>query len=692
MNNVTEQFITQPSPLVAATHPVIDADTVVAARLLAADSVERAKSGHPGTAIALAPVATLLFQKHLRHDPRDPSWFGRDRFILSCGHASILLYVQLFLSGYDVTLDDLRAFRTLDSRTPGHPELGHTAGVETTTGPLAQGLGTAVGIAMAFAHEKAEFDSGTARGESAFDRRVWVLASDGDLQEGLSYEAGALAGRLQLDNLTVIYDDNDIQIEGGTALTSSEDAAARFRAQGWHVDQVPLAADGDVDVVELDRILTAGGAAGKPHLVILKSQIAFPSPGAVGTAASHGAPLGEAETAALRDVLGVTSKPFEVDTKVLDRIDELVARGADRRSQWQEKYDAWAASDQERAAAHTVFLGRDLPDDLRDCLPSFDSGTQVSTRDASGATIQAVAKLVPGLWGGSADLAEPNRTAIPDGGSFLPESTGVGSYSGRNIHWGVREHAMAASMNGMAIAGGWRVFGGTFLVFSDYQRPAIRLAALMGLPVTYVWSHDSVALGQDGPTHQPIEHLTALRTIPGFTVVRPADANETVAAWEAILQSRKPAGLVLGRQNVPVLDIPADTLREGVSRGAYAVTQVEDPDVLVVATGSEVALAMTAAETAAGEGVTVQVISMPSREWFAQQPSAYRDAVLPPSVTARVVVEAGATIGWHDVAGPAGVILGIDEFGLSAPADQALAARGMTSAHVLEAIREVAAR
>ncbi|WOF22893.1 transketolase [Microbacterium betulae] len=671
---------------------LVDPQTVTTARLLAADAVDNAASGHPGTAIALAPVATLLFRSHIRHDPADPEWEGRDRFVLSCGHASILLYTQLFLSGYDVSLDDLRAFRTLGSRTPGHPEHGHTPGVETTTGPLGQGLATAVGMAMAFAHERAGFDVDAAPGASVFDRRVWVLASDGDLQEGLSYEAGALAGRLGLDNLTVVYDDNDIQIEGDTRLTSSEDTAARFAAQGWDVSRVPLGADGDVDLPALDRALRSPVREGMPRLVVLSSQIAFPAPGAVGTAASHGAPLGASETRALREVLGVDAPPFAVPADVLAGVEPVRARGAALHVEWDARRAAWAALDPERAAAHAAFRAGETPAALSAALPRYAAGASVSTRDASGAAIQAIAAHVPGLWGGSADLAEPNRTAIHGGGSFLPPATGLGDLRGRNIHWGVREHAMASAMNGIALAGGWRVFGGTFLVFSDYQRPAIRLAALMGLPVTYVWSHDSVALGQDGPTHQPIEHLASLRAIPGLAVVRPADANETVAAWSALLDRREPAGLVLGRQGVPVLDVPYETVEAGVRRGAYAVVDVAEPDAVVVATGSELALALEAAERLAAEGVRVRVVSMPSREWFAAQDAGYREDVLPAAVTARVVVEAAASFGWHDVAGPDGVIVGIDEFGLSAPADEALRARGMTVERVVDALRATVAR
>lgn len=678
------------SPVTGLPHEHTDslarrADTT--ARLLAADAVEKAKSGHPGTAIALAPLANSLFQQHIRHDPTHPDWYGRDRFILSCGHASILLYTQLFLTGYDVTLDDLRSFRTLDSRTPGHPEFGHTTGVETTTGPLGQGLATAVGMAMAFVHERAMFDAKAPVGTSPFDRHVWVLASDGDLQEGISYESAALAGRFGLDNLTVVYDDNDIQIEGSTALTSVEDTTQRFRAQGWHVERVELAPDGDIDVERFDGILR-NLPLRKPRLVIVKSQIAFPAPNAVGTAGSHGAPLGRDEIARLREVLGSSDEPFDVPADVLEWTRAARVRGESLRAEWEGKFAAWKQANAERARTHAAFVAQELPTGLRDALPTYEAGSAVSTRDASGASIQMISARLPGLWGGSADLAEPNRTEIKGGGSFLPEGTRLGDFTGRNIHWGVREHAMAAAMNGIALAGSWNPFAGTFLVFSDYQRPAIRLASLMQLPVTYIWSHDSVALGQDGPTHQPIEHLTALRAIPGFSVVRPADAHETAASWLAILSKRGPAGLVLGRQGVPILPTAVDTVFEGVERGAYVVVDAQDPVAVIVATGSEVSLATGAAEELAQEGVSVRVVSMPCREWFAAQPESYRQAVLPDSITARVVVEAGATLGWRDITGQHGTVIGIDEFGLSAPADDALRARGMTVERVVAAVSD----
>ncbi|OII43214.1 transketolase [Plantibacter sp. MMLR14_011] len=671
--------------------PSLDDRAITTARLLALDAVESAGSGHPGTAIALAPVAHLLFQQHVRHNPADPAWIGRDRFILSCGHASILLYTQLFLTGYGLEIDDLRAFRSLGAKTPGHPEFGHTAGVETTTGPLGQGLATAVGMAMAMQHERALLDPDAAPWTSVFDRTVWVLASDGDLQEGVSAEAGALAGRHRLDNLVVVYDDNDIQIEGDTSLTSSEDVVTRFTAQGWHVDRIELAADGDVDLDRLDAVLADRAAAdGRPRLVVLKSQIAWPAPNATNTSAAHGAPLGSTEAALLREVLGVDTAPFEIDDDVLAHTRQATDRGVAMQEDWQGEFTRWRADHPDRAAESDRARSGLLPQDLRDALPVYEPGQTLATRDASGQTIQALAARLPELWGGSADLAEPNRTAIAGGRSFLPEETEGTGRTGRNVHWGVREHAMAAAMNGIALVGGSRFFAGTFLVFSDYQRPAIRLAALMQLPVTYLWSHDSVALGADGPTHQPIEHLASLRAIPGFDVVRPADAAETAAAWLAILERRRPAGLVLARQPLPVAGTDRDVVLDGVRRGAYAVLDCEEPDVIVVATGSEVALALEAAEHAGRDGLAVRVVSMPCREWFAEQPAEDRAALLPEHVTARVVVEAATGFGWHDVAGPAGRIVGIDEFGLSAPAEDALRERGMTVERLLDAIREVA--
>ena len=667
-----------------------DHKAVTTARLLAMDAVEGAGTGHPGTALALAPVAHLLFQKHLRHDPADPLWPGRDRFVLSCGHASILLYVQLYLTGYGLTLDDLRAFRTLDSRTPGHPELGHTPGVETTTGPLGQGLATAVGMAMAMRHESALYTPDAADGSSVFDRTVWVLCSDGDLQEGLSYEAGALAGRHRLGNLVVVYDDNGIQIAGPTTLTDDEDVAQRFTSQGWHVQHVGTADNGDVDVDALDTALTVASThSERPSLVVLKSQIAWPAPHAVNTAASHGAPLGADEVFATRTVLGDHSAPFTVDDTVLAHTRRAVERGGARHRDWQQLLDTWASADPTAADRWQRARRSELPAGLIDTLPRFETGTSMSTRDASAKVIQALAAGLPELWGGSADLADPNRTTITGGGSFLPESSDDSGPAGRNVHWGVREHAMAAAMNGIALVGGSRVYAGTFLVFSDYQRPAIRLAALMRLPVVHVWTHDSVAVGGDGPTHQPVEHLASLRAMPGLAVVRPADAAETVAAWIAVLTHDGPVGLVLARQATTVTGIPDEVVRRGVHRGAHVVRDSDPIDVVIVATGSEVELALAAADRLERSGVGVRVVSMPCKEWFLAQETTYRESVLPAGITARVVVEAATTFGWSDISGSAGAIVGIDEFGVSATGQDAQRARGMTVERVLDAVRSV---
>ncbi|MFE4057654.1 transketolase family protein [Streptomyces sp. NPDC059096] len=678
---------------------------VAVARALAMDAVEAAGSGHPGTALALAPVAHLLFQRHIRHDPADAAWEGRDRFVLSCGHASILQYTQLHLTGYGLELADLRRFRRLGSLTPGHPELGHTTGVETTTGPLGQGVATAVGMAMALKRDEHRLTGADASGDRVAadeipDRRVWVLCSDGDLQEGISYEAGALAGRHELDNLVVVWDDNSIQIEGSTDLTTREDTAARFAAQGWYVRRVGLGADGDIDTDALDAALTAastGGAhGGRPSLIVLASQIAWPAPHAVNTPASHGAPLGAAEVAATKALLGVAEEPFTVPAEVLEHTRGALARGAALHHAWDKALDQWALAHPGRAAARAHAIRPLDPAATAAALPDFTPGTAIAPRDASGTVIQALAERFPRLWGGSADLGDSNRTTIKSGGSFLPAneraadgtsgSAEPGGLAGRNIHWGVREHAMAAALNGIALIGYDTPFAGTFLVFSDYERPSLRLASLMRLPVVHVWSHDSVALGADGPTHQPVEHLAALRAMPGLSVVRPADATETAAAWHAAVGRRGPVGLVLARQGLPVLDTDPAAVREGVARGAYVVADAPGtPDVLLLASGSEVALALTAREELAGRGIGARVVSVPCKDWFTEQDAAYRDSVLPPAVRARVVVEAATVFGWHDLIGDAGRAVTIEGFGTSASASDAMTALGMTQDAVVAA-------
>lgn len=669
-----------------------DERAIAAARALAVDAVEAAGSGHPGTALALAPVAHLLFQRHIRHDPANASWEGRDRFVLSCGHASILQYTQLYLTGYGLELDDLRRFRQLGSLTPGHPEYGHTTGVETTTGPLGQGVATAVGMAMALKRDQARLTGADATADGVPVRTVWVLCSDGDLQEGISYEAGALAGRHRLDNLVVIWDDNSIQIEGSTGLTTREDAVARFTAQGWFVQTVGLAADGDIDTDALDTALTTARAhTGRPSLIALKSQIAFPAPNATNTAASHGAPLGVAEVAALKARLGIADDPFTVPAEVLRHTRRAVSRGAELHRAWNTALAEWAAAHPERARARAHAIRPIDTAGAADALPVFEPGTLVAPRDASGKVIQSLADALPRLWGGSADLGDSNRTTITSGGSFLPadEPTDEGSgrgLHGRNIHWGVREHAMAAALNGISLVGYDTPFAGTFLVFSDYQRPSLRLAALMSLPVVHIWTHDSVALGADGPTHQPVEHLAALRAMPGLSVVRPADATETAAAWLSALGRPGPVGLVLARQALPVLPTPADEVREGVARGAYVVADTDGAvDVVLLASGSEVPLALEARNALAQRDVAARVVSVPCKEWFTEQDAAYRDAVLPPSVRARVVVEAACAFGWHDLLGEYGRTVTVDGFGTSAPAAQAMAAVGMTEGAVVAA-------
>ncbi|MFF0747117.1 transketolase [Streptomyces sp. NPDC004111] len=685
-----------PDPNAPRVFEPIDRRAVAVARGLALDAVERAGSGHPGTPLALTPVAHLLFHRHLRHDPADPAWEGRDRFVLSCGHASALLYTQLHLTGYDLSLDDLRRFRSLGSLTPGHPEYRHTPGVEMTTGPLGQGVATAVGMAMALKRDEHRrypngFPADNAAGTVVPRRTVYVLCSDGDLQEGISYEAGALAGRHELDNLVVVWDDNRIQIDGDTSLTSKEDTAARFVAQGWSVRAVPLGADGDLDTTLLDAELHAARAERtRPTLIVCRSQIAWPAPHAVNTPASHGAPLGAEEVAHVKRALGLDpEESFAVAPEVLAHTRSALGRGLELRREWDRAVAALESADPAAAAERARALRPFTAEEAANWLPDFETGALVAPRDASGRTIQALAARLPQLWGGSADLGDSNRTTIVGGGSFLPEGTGSGGRAGRNIHWGVREHAMAAAMNGMALVGYDRPFAGTFLVFSDYQRPSIRLAALMGLPVVYVWSHDSVALGADGPTHQPVEHLAALRAMPGMAVVRPADARETAAAWAVALETRGPVGLALARQGLPVLPTAAEDVRTGVARGAYVVTDSEGaPDVVLLASGSEVAPALAACAELAGEGLAARVVSVPCKEWFVAQDADYRDAVLPPATRARVVVEAASAFGWHDLIGEAGRTVTFDTFGTSAPADEAMRHMGITVEAVVSAARE----
>jgi transketolase len=663
----------------------VDQRAVDTARVLAMDAVQKVGNGHPGTAMALAPVAYTLFQKVMRHNPANPDWMGRDRFVLSCGHSSITLYTQLFLAGFGVEIEDLKSLRTWGSKTPGHPEHGHTAGVETTTGPLGQGVANAVGMAMAARRERGLFDPEAADGESPFDHHVYVLCSDGDLEEGVSAEASSLAGLQQLGNLTVIYDDNEISIEGDTDIAFDEDVSARYRAYGWHVQDVDWTNGGDGYVEDVqalwEAIEKARRVTDRPSFINLHTIIAWPAPNAQGTGKSHGSALGEEEVAATKKILGFDPElTFEVSEEVLAHTRGAVERGKRAEAQWQESFDAWASRYRQRNELLQRMRTRTLPDGWADALPSFPADPKgVATRKASGEVLSAIAPGLPELWGGSADLAESNNTTPKGEPSFIPQEHSTKDFSGnkygRVLHFGIREHAMGSIMNGIALHGGTRVYGGTFLVFSDYMRPAVRLASLMQLPVTYVWTHDSIGLGEDGPTHQPVEHVAALRAIPGLDVVRPADANETVAAWKKVLETTdRPAGLALTRQNVPTFPRGGDAdgqqwgTTEGVARGGYVLLDAANgtPDVVLVGTGSEVQLAVEARSLLAEKGVDARVVSMPCREWFDAQDLSYRDSVIPPIVKARVSVEAGVAQGWREVVGDHGRIVSLEHFGGSA--------------------------
>jgi len=662
-------------------------------RALAADSVQRVGNGHPGTAMSLAPVSYLLFQKLMRHDPKDPTWLGRDRFVLSPGHSSLTLYSQLFLSDYGLSMTDLESFRTWGSRTPGHPEYGHTAGVETTTGPLGQGLAAGVGMAYAARYERGLFDPDTADGASPFDHRIWVIAGDGDLEEGVTSEASSLAGLQRLNRLCVIYDDNHISIEGDTAIAFHENVCQRYESYGWATHQVGMNADGSIDVPALyDAIGKAVAEPDRPTFIQVRSIIGWPAPTLRNTGKAHGSALGEAEVRATKELLGLDPDAhFAFDPALLARVRENLRHRVDEaRSTWDAAFAAWRSAQPDRAALLDRLLGHQLPEGLEAAFPRFEPGGSVATRKASGDVINAIAGVMPELWGGSADLAESNNTTIEDADSFLPPGNPIPNASpyGRVLHFGIREHAMGSILNGIALDGLTRPFGGTFLVFSDYMRGAVRLSALMQTDVTYVWTHDSIGLGEDGPTHQPVEHLWALRAMPGLSIVRPADGNETAAAWRAILHRRGPAGLILTRQNVPTPDTDADTVRDGVMRGAYVVADSDQPQVQLLATGSEVQLAMAAATVLEAAGIGTRVISMPCLEWFDEQPQGYRDSVLLPSVLARVSVEAGATLGWYRYVGTDGRVVGLDHFGASA--DQATLFRefGITVEHIVAAARE----
>ncbi|ASR36854.1 transketolase [Prauserella marina] len=685
---------TENNPLLRRNYPAdwtdLDTRAVDTVRVLAADAVEHCGSGHPGTAMSLAPVAYSLYQRVMRHDPSDPEWPGRDRFILSAGHSSLTLYIQLFLAGYGLELNDLEQLRKWGSRTPGHPEYRHTPGVETTTGPLGQGLANAVGMSMASRRERGLLDPAAPQGESIFDHHIYVIASDGDIEEGVTSEASSLAGRQELGNLVVIYDDNKISIEDDTNIALSEDTAKRYESYGWHVQVV----DGGEDVVAFENAIAAAKAeTTRPSFILLRTVIGYPAPKKMGTGKAHGAALGGEEVAAVKEILGFDpAKSFQVEDEVLAHTRKALDRAKREHAAWTERFDEWAAANPERKQLADRLRTRSLPEGWAANLPSWEPDAKgIATRKASGEVLSAVAGVLPELWGGSADLAESNNTTMKGADSFGPSSAATDMWKanpyGRTLHFGVREHAMGSILNGIALHGGTRPYGGTFLIFSDYMRPAVRLAALMKAPVTYVWTHDSVGLGEDGPTHQPIEQLASLRAIPGLNVVRPADANETAAAWKAVLEDvHAPSGLALTRQNVPVLE---GTNAEGVARGGYVLAEAStgSPDVVLIATGSEVQLAVEARKTLEAEGVATSVVSMPCVEWFDAQEQSYRDAVIPPTVKARVAVEAGIAQPWHRFVGDNGEIVSIEHFGASADFATLFREFGFTAEAVVAAAR-----
>jgi transketolase len=648
-------------------------DLVVAhARALAADAVQKVGNGHPGTAMSLAPVAYTLFQRHLVHDPSDPQWIGRDRFILSCGHSSLTLYTQLFLSGYGLEMKDLQEFRTWGSLTPGHPEFGHTAGVEMTTGPLGQGVATAVGMAMAARYERGLLDPQAPAGTSIFDHSIWVICSDGDLQEGVSAEASSLAGTQELGSLNVVYDDNRISIEGDTHNAFTEDVSARYRAYGWHVIDVPAASNGNVDIAALDvAMVAAKKETTKPSLIRMKSVIAWPAPKAQGTAGSHGSALGDEEIAATKTALGLNpEEKFAMPADVLAHARSVKDRAAKVRKEWNTKFATWQSGNPEQAKLLERLRAKALPAGWDSDIPTFAPGKDVATRAASGQVINAIAKHLPEFWGGSSDLAGSNNTSIDGGGSFLPASSEIkGAHPyGRIIHFGIREHAMGSILNGIALHGLTRSFGGTFAVFSDYMRPAVRLAALMNIPSTFVWTHDSIGVGEDGPTHQPIEHFAALRAIPGLDVVRPGDANEVAESWKKILTRGRAAGILLSRQNLPVLDRTDCEPASGTAKGAYILKDAQNPKAVLIATGSEVSLAIDVQSALASEGIAVRVVSAPCLEWFSEQDQSYKDQVLPPSIKLKVSIEVGIAQGWHQLIGDGGIAISLEHYGASADA------------------------
>ena len=667
----------------------LDERVVDTVRVLAADAVHKTGNGHPGTAMSLAPAATLLFQRILRHDPTDPKWIGRDRFVLSAGHSSLTLYLQLFFSGYGLELNDIESFRVEGSLTPGHPEYGHTTGVEVTTGPLGQGISNAVGMAMDTRYIRGLLDAGAAPGDSPFDHHVYVIAGDGCLEEGISSEASSLAGTQKLGNLIVLYDDNHISIEGNTDVAFTEDVLKRYEAYGWQTLHTDLLPNGSIDINAVyDAILEAKADIHRPTIIRMRSIIGWPAPKLQNTGKAHGADLGAEEVGAVKEILGFDpDKSFQVEDNVLAHAREVIGRGKEAHEQWNLEFDKWKERHADRAKLLQRLLDGKLPEDFEASIPVFETGSKIATRAASGKVINAMAPVLPELWGGSADLAGSNNTSIEGGMSFEPEGSPVPDSSpyGRIVHFGVREHGMGAVLNGIALGGLSKIYGGTFFTFADYMRGAVRVGSLMNIPVTYVWTHDSVGLGEDGPTHQPVEHLTAYRAIPNLHIVRPADGNETAIAWKTIIEKRKPTGLVLSRQGLPVFDPNPD-----VAKGAYIRVEASngEPKVLILATGSEVQLGIGAAEVLESQGIPTRVVSMPCFEWFYEQDEAYQESVIPKSVRARVSVEAGLAIGWYKLLGEAGVAVSLEHYGESADGDLLMKKFGFTVDNVVAAAKK----
>ena len=671
----------------------LDTRAIDTVRVLAADAVQKCGSGHPGTAMSLAPLAYTLYQRVINHDPADVHWAGRDRFVLSIGHSSLTQYIQLYLGGFGLEMEDLEQLRTWGSRTPGHPEVHHTDGVEITTGPLGQGLASSVGMAMAARKERGLFDPEAPAGESPFDHYIYTIASDGDLQEGVTAEASSLAGTQKLGNLIVFWDDNRISIEDDTNIAFNEDVVARYEAYGWHVQTV----QSGEDVVAIEAAVKAAQAeTDRPSFIRVKTVIGYPAPNKMNTGGVHGAALGDDEVAATKEVLGFDpERSFHIDDEVIAHTRMLRERGAEKHSAWQEKFDAWAAANPENKALFDRMNARELPQDFSADLPEWEPGETLAPRKASEAAIQALAASLPEMWGGSADLAGSNNTVIKGADSFGPAAITTDMWSaqpyGRNLHFGIREHAMSAIMNGIALHGNTRVYGGTFLIFSEYQYPAVRLGSLMSTDTYYVWTHDSIGLGEDGPTHQPVETLSALRAIPNLSVIRPADANETAQAWAAALEYKAaPKGLALSRQGLPVLEGTKEKAHDGVRRGAYVLVEEskETPEVILLATGSEVQLAVAAAKELEAAGTATRVVSAPCLEWFDEQDDAYRESVLPSKVQARVSIEAGIAMPWHKYTGSFGRSISIEHYGASAPAGELFEKFGFTTAAVVKAAQE----